>query len=85
MSLTNLRKFREFYLSYAEIQQAVPVKSLTSEMGSKKIQQAVPTTSVLDITKLETLTGRFVLGWTHYVTLLTVKNTEERRFYEMES
>ena len=31
------------------------------------------------------LAGRFVLGWTHYVTLLTVKNPEERRFYELES
>ena len=31
------------------------------------------------------LAGRFVLGWTHYVTLLTVKNPEERRFYGLES
>lgn len=31
------------------------------------------------------MTNRFILGWTHYVTLLTVKNPDERRFYEMEA
>jgi ATP-dependent helicase YprA (DUF1998 family)/predicted nuclease of restriction endonuclease-like (RecB) superfamily len=34
---------------------------------------------------METLGGRFSLGWTHYVTLLTVTNPEARRFYEIEA
>ncbi|NIA10381.1 MAG: DUF1016 family protein, partial [Nitrospiraceae bacterium] len=38
---------------------------------------------------LQTVTGklesRFMLGWTHYVTLLKVKNAEARRFYEVEA
>ena len=34
---------------------------------------------------MENLSFRFVLGWTHYVTLLTVKNADERRFYEIEA
>ena len=31
------------------------------------------------------LLGRFFLGWSHYVTLLTIDNPEERRFYEIEA
>jgi predicted nuclease of restriction endonuclease-like (RecB) superfamily len=31
------------------------------------------------------LANRFVLGWTHYVSLLTVTNPDERRFYEIEA
>ncbi len=92
MSSTNLRKFREFYVTYAEIQQAVPVESLLSGTVEKKIRQAPPAESFLRSYKPETLqaltakiAGRFALGWTHYVTLLTVKNPEERRFYELES
>jgi len=91
-SPTNLRKFRDFYLSYAEIQQAVPVESLTSNIDKKKIQQAVPVESFAALQKPETLqttvkklSNRFVFGWTHYVTLLTVKNADERRFYEIEA
>jgi len=92
MSSTNLRKFREFYLAYMEIQQALPVKSLLSGTDEKKIRQALPDESFIRLYKPETLeavtarlAGRFVLGWTHYVTLLTVKSAEERRFYELES
>lgn len=28
---------------------------------------------------------RFLLGWSHYVTLLTIDNSEERRFYKIEA
>lgn len=78
VSATNLRKFREFYLAYAKIQQAVPVESNTL---------ALP--ALLEPNKLQALTAqlsqRFTLGWTHYVTLLTVKSVDERRFYELEA
>jgi hypothetical protein len=92
MSPTNLRKFREFYLAYREIQQAPPVESSTLETAQTKIQQAPPTESfqlMHQPGKLEEVTARlanrFVLGWTHYVTILTIKNAEERRFYEIEA
>lgn len=92
MSPTNLRKFREFYVKYAEIQQALPVKSMIGEMDDRKIQQAEPGTSFLTICAPETLqavsaklASRFVLGWTHYVTLVSLKIPEERRFYELEA
>ncbi|MDX9805202.1 MAG: PDDEXK nuclease domain-containing protein [bacterium] len=85
MSPTNLRKFREFYQNY-KIQQALPV---ISPNANQKIQQALP--AELDKfpetmqNTIEYLSSRFVLGWTHYVTLMTVKNDEERRFYEIEA
>ena len=31
------------------------------------------------------LAGRFVLGWSHYVTLMTIGHAEERAFYEVEA
>ena len=92
MSPTNLRKFREFYLAYREIQQAPPVESSNLETAQTKIQQALPTESFQLMHQpgnLEEVTARlanrFVLGWTHYVTILTIKNAEERRFYEIEA
>lgn len=85
MSQTNLRKFREFYLAYPKIQQALPVTS-------SEIRQAVPDESFqlsenAEILQAATakLRERFILGWTHYVTLLTLKNPDERRFYELEA
>ena len=74
MSSTNLRKFREFYLAYMEIQQAPPDESFIRLYKPETLEAVTAR-----------LAGRFVLGWTHYVTLLTVKSAEERRFYELES
>ena len=31
------------------------------------------------------LAGRFALGWSHYVTLLTIGHAEDRAFYEVET
>jgi len=70
MSPTNLRKFREFYQNY-KIQQALPAEL-------DKFPETMQNT-------IEYLSSRFVLGWTHYVTLMTVKNDEERKFYEIEA
>ena len=36
-------------------------------------------------TQLSYSKNRFSLGWSHYVTLLTIDNPEERRFYEIEA
>lgn len=53
------------------------------------IWQAVPDQSKKEqsqfMSMVQVLASRFFLGWTHYVTLLTVKNVEERKFYELEA
>ena len=98
-SATSLRKFREFYLAYSDFQQALPVTSLFDEIeknipqhydnkediSQKEIQQAVPVISLIQAELFNDFSRQFILGWTHYVTLLTVKNSDERRFYEIEA
>lgn len=99
MSETNLRKFREFYQGYAEIQQTLSVTSLSSQ----KIQQTLPAQSFLTALISETLSrksdessflpddfwqtlsAKFSLSWSHYVVLLTIDSEDERRFYELEA
>ncbi len=96
MSPTNLRKFREFYQTYEEIQQTVSVESSNAE---KEIRQTVSVKSQtlgpilerfsnnnFDIQNiLQVLSAKFFLSWSHYVVLMTIKSEEERRFYEIEA
>ncbi|MBM4311698.1 MAG: DUF1016 domain-containing protein [Deltaproteobacteria bacterium] len=92
-SPTNLRKFREFYMAYAEIQQTVSVESFLHDHETNTSQQTVSVTSLVqlsqtaDIAKSVTseMLSRFTLGWSHYVALLTIDKPEERRFYEIEA
>jgi len=72
-SPTNLKKFRQFYREY-------PIRQPT----------AVESESALTLTNnwrsvSEELFGRFSLSWTHYATLLTIQDPNERRFYELEA
>ena len=95
-SPTNLRKFREFYLAHHEIQQTPSVKFTEptrdrqeiSETASRKLATSLSgslSTAQIRQTLSVTLAGQFTLGWSHYVTLLTIDNAEERRFYEFEA
>ena len=77
-SQRSLEQYRKFYMTYKEIAQAVPAQS--SEQYLPLISQPDNLKSVI-----EKLNSRFVLGWTHYAKLLTVKNSDERCFYEIES
>lgn len=93
VSSTSLRQFRAFYIAYREIWQALPAKSLNGATERLEIPQALPdqsqnATSIISNilpTVSEELANRFVLGWTHYVSLLSVANPDERRFYEIEA
>lgn len=84
-----LRKFRAFYEAYSEIRQ-----TLSAESGApEKIQQTASVTSNLTLLAqpqtIQALCSRlgdhFKLGWSHYVTLLTLGKVDERRFYEIEA
>lgn len=74
-------------INWEKITQSVSAQSLNADI--QKIRQAAPDQSQETRTYLQEimakLSVRFVLGWTHYVTLLAVKNSEERRFYEIEA
>ncbi len=78
---------------FQKIVPAVPDQSFREQSELPEIQQALPVTSfdaIASAPKMvqelsETLAGCFSLGWTHYVALLTISNTDERRFYEIEA
>lgn len=74
---------------FPRIQQAPPVESPLADAFATALgpvgNLAGATFEPLVEALMETLGGRFSLGWTHYVTLLTVTNPEARRFYEIEA
>ena len=82
---TNLRKCREFYQVFAEIQQTVSVESgKHSEGQTLSVESFTPRLDIASAT-LTDLAERFPLGWSHYVNLLSVTNPDARRFYEIEA
>ncbi len=89
ISPVNLRKSRAFYQGYKDIGRTAPTHSFSQE----QIQQTVsvelaptlrPSAEMMRFVS-EALLQHFTLGWSHYVTLLTLDNLEERRFYEIEA
>jgi predicted nuclease of restriction endonuclease-like (RecB) superfamily len=93
-SPTNLRKFRAFYEAYPQIRQAVSAASVQALPTTPQEIQQTPSVESLfarfgSPEAIETLAVQlapcFKLGWSHYVTLLTLKNPDKRRFYEIEA
>ena len=85
-SRTNLRKFREFYRAFSNIQQTVSVNTaqFPEIQQTASVESFAPslTSAAISVTQLA---GRFALGWSHYVTLLSIDDTDARRFYEIEA
>lgn len=57
-----------------------PLQDIWQEVPDQSKKEQSPFALMVQV-----LASRFSLGWTHYVTLLTVKNGKERRFYELEA
>jgi predicted nuclease of restriction endonuclease-like (RecB) superfamily len=78
-SRQNLQQMRQFYTVYSpeKIRQ-----TLSGKLGQGEIED---TTNSLRVPKLKDLAGTFPLSWSHYVTLLSVKNPNGRAFYETEA
>ena len=93
-SPTRLKLYRSFYQQHKEIgptlsDQSAPLSSLLEIFP---IQPTASDESVLSRHEpfsfeaiIAQLGTRFMLGWSHYVTLLTIDNPDERRFYEIEA
>ncbi|MBN2529954.1 MAG: hypothetical protein JXR76_26425 [Deltaproteobacteria bacterium] len=69
-SATNLRKFREFYITYPNIQQTLSVESGEGHIEPQKIQQTLSVTSPFVNNKIvdgpkrySRISERFTLGW----------------------
>ncbi|MGB7567850.1 MAG: PDDEXK nuclease domain-containing protein [Chitinivibrionales bacterium] len=90
-SATRLRLYRTLYVKFKGIRPTV-----SDEFGNPllkaKIQPTLSVESHPGILKHNNfmaissdLINQFSLGWSHYVTLLTIENREERRLYEIEA
>ena len=89
-SKRSLEQYRRFYEFYREIAQTLPAQSLNDE-SRREIRLALTGSNstsgmpgILQIMSAE-LANRFVIGWSHYVALLSVASPDERRFYEIEA
>lgn len=82
-SKRSLELYRLFYLSYREIAQTSSAQSL--ELIDGEALPAPLKSQAVSDELVRQLSGQFTLGWSHYVSLLTITNPEERRFYQIEA
>ena len=76
--LRNLRNFRSFYLAW-------PIRQTPSaELGGRGMRRIRQTVSA-ELPKPVGEPAAFLLPWSHYVRLLSVKDSAARRFYEEEA
>ncbi len=83
-SKSNLEYMRRFFLLYQDrvpIGQTISGQSSDTPWADTEIAQSA--TGQLGIIPLRT--HPFQLSWTHYVVLIGLKNSDERRFYEIEA
>ena len=86
-SVTRLKLYRRFYQKQKEIGPTLSdqLASLASVDGTPAIRPTASDESIPLENTIVLLKDRFSLGWSHYVTLLTIDNPEQRRFYEIEA
>ena len=83
----NLRSFWSFYRTYQERSHQIwqkPSAKLALAPKSQKPSGKLPS-AVIGQTPSGKSAAPFNLSWSHYVLLLTIKNPEERSFYEIEA
>lgn len=89
-SPTNLKLMRQFFVEYRDqIGQSVTDQFPPQQIGQTAIDQlsriAKSPSAKLAIFEKPSRKSPFTLSWTHYVLLLTIKNPNERNFYEIEA
>ena len=83
-SPVNLSYMRRFFLVWKDrvrIFQQPTEKSVLPGKGQQVADQSGP----VEISEQATRKSPFTLSWTHYVLLLTIKDPDERSFYEIEA
>lgn len=81
-SATRLKLYRSFYQKYQNISPTLSDQSIALAIS--------PTLSVESFHQyfgsiIKHLADQFHLGWSHYVTLQTIRSVEEQKFYEIEA
>jgi predicted nuclease of restriction endonuclease-like (RecB) superfamily len=84
-SKRNLDYMRRFYLDYADRVPRIVQKASAQFAAEKICQMPSGKLAQLQIWQKASAKSHFTLSWSHYVLLLTIKNPEERSFYEIES
>lgn len=93
-SVRSLEQFRRFFLQFQEsVPQTAKSQTVSAISGTAHISQtlsakfAASREGLPQVPQLASaaLIQHFVLGWSHYVTLLSVTNPDARRFYEIEA
>ena len=83
---TNLKLFRQFYIAYRGIGQTPSDLSETFfRIGQTLSDQSQSSDLSFPKAQMLNLMNSFTLGWSHYVSLLTISSPDERRFYEIEA
>lgn len=91
---TNLKLARQFYLVFRQIGQTASDQFTAGSSISQTASGQLPPGDIIQPTasaelnlaaRLQTLSRQFTLGWSHYVELLTLDDTAERHFYEIEA
>ena len=75
---------RRFYLLYGHILSENPAQEKSATLLRKLSDPLMELPEIVQTLSAE-LVNCFTLGWSHYVTLLTIDNPEEHRFYEVEA
>ena len=85
-SLSSLKQIRAFYLAKREISQTVSGLIRDGQKGQTPsgLLEATDADIVRD-TGWDALAAELPLSWSHYVALLTIDDSAERQFYEIES
>ena len=92
-SVDVLEQMRRFYRNYEHIITdvsasdgfAIPSRDSGDQSNSDTLSRISSGLSPATAPRLAQLAGQFPLGWSHYVTLLSVANPDARRFYEIEA
>lgn len=83
-SVSNLQLMRLFFVEFSpRIQQTPSVKSALP--AGSLAASGVLAAGQISQTASGKLSGPFTLSWSHYVLLLTIKDPDERAFYEIEA
>jgi hypothetical protein len=85
-SALNLRQMRRFYLAWPVPQ----IRKTVSSESSRPIHQTASSELATplrksDAERLQAISQRFLLPWSHYFRLLSVENDYARKFYEDEA
>jgi len=84
-SVSNLQLMRKFFIeNQSRIQQKPSVKLLSSAVTQTTTDQLL-LVNISQAPSGQSEKSPFTISWSHYVLLLTIKNPEERSFYEIEA